>query len=208
MILMVLAARLAHHVRTKIGERLHIVLPFGFGWRVPSVLHGRVGRACGGLLLHPTLPPAESDLPRARQHVTTMTEAAANSHVLMLVHHGGMTARDADLLLLDTRLLLWNLSDWTLGSEGPIFLLGRARLLTSLSLLLARKLLASKSMHQAIVLVGQLVTRCRGAKVVRGVDVMLKATEETTMTSCLRAWTMRSFRRCAWSIRLSLRLEA
>lgn len=63
-------------------------------------------------------------------------------------------------------------------------------------------------MHQAIVLVSQLVTRCRGTKIVRRIDVMLQAPEETTMTSGLRAWTVRSLRSCAWSIRLSLRLEA
>lgn len=75
-------------------------------------------------------------------------------------------------------------------------------------MLRARKLLASQSMHQAIVRVSQLVTRCRGTEIVRGIDVMLQAPEETTVTGCLCAWTVRSLRSCARSVRLSLRLEA
>jgi len=86
MMVLVLATRLAHRVRTETGERLHIILPFGFARGVPSVLHGRVGRASDRLV------PESSYLPRAREHVSTVAIAAAYAHVLMLVHHRGMTA--------------------------------------------------------------------------------------------------------------------
>lgn len=76
-----------------------------------------------------------------------------------------------------------------------------------LTLLLALKLLASQSMHQTIALVCQLVARGRLAEIVRGVDIMLETSEETTVAGCLRAWTVRPLGCSARSIRLSLWLQ-
>lgn len=86
MMVMVLATRLAHRVRPETGERLHIILPLRFAWGVPSVLYSRVRRASQRLV------PQPSDLPGAREHVTSVSIAASYAHVLMLVHHRGMTA--------------------------------------------------------------------------------------------------------------------
>ena len=108
MVVLVVACLVAHHIWSEIGERLDVVLPLGFTWRVPSVLHCCVWSARDGL--------AQPDFATPRQHVlvATMAEATPDAHVLVLVHHGGVTARDADLLLLDTRLFFGHLCDWTL----------------------------------------------------------------------------------------------
>ena len=96
MVVLVQAALASHHIWSEIGESLNVVLPFGLTGGIASVLHRCVWRACLGL--------TQSNLATARENVRArLAKASSEAHILLLVHHGGVTARDANCWFLDTR---------------------------------------------------------------------------------------------------------